>query len=84
MDLRLQLKNNVNQALVEDIGTGDLTASLIPAEKAAIASVISRENAVLCGTNGLTHVSGNCRRKPKCVGLRRTAKRSVPGNSSAR
>ena len=28
--------------------------------------------------NGLTHVFGNCRQKPKCVGSRRTAKQSVP------
>lgn len=50
MDLETAIKNNVNQALIEDIGTGDLTALLIPAGKTATASVISRENAVLCGT----------------------------------
>lgn len=50
MDLETAIKNNVNQALIEDIGTGDLTALLIPAREIATASVISRENAVLCGT----------------------------------
>lgn len=50
MDLETEIKNNVNRALIEDIGTGDLTALLIPAGKTAIATVISRENAVLCGT----------------------------------
>jgi nicotinate-nucleotide pyrophosphorylase (carboxylating) len=49
MDLATTIEENVRQALAEDIGAGDLTASLIPAEKAAIAVVISRENAVLCG-----------------------------------
>ena len=49
MDLAITIEENVRQALAEDIGAGDLTASLIPAEKAAIATVISRENAVLCG-----------------------------------
>ncbi len=36
-------------ALVEDIGSGDLTAALIPESTLAEATVISRENAVLCG-----------------------------------
>jgi nicotinate-nucleotide pyrophosphorylase (carboxylating) len=49
MDLAITIEENVRQALAEDIGAGDLTASLIPAEKPAIAAVISRENAVLCG-----------------------------------
>lgn len=50
MDLETEIKNNVNQALSEDIGTGDLTALLIPTGRSVAASVISRENAVLCGT----------------------------------
>ncbi len=36
-------------ALAEDVGDGDLTAALIPAEAQAEATVISRENAILCG-----------------------------------
>ena len=36
-------------ALIEDIGSGDLTAALIPESTLAEATVISRENAVLCG-----------------------------------
>lgn len=50
MDLETEIGNNVNRALIEDIGTGDLTALLIPAGDTATASVMSRENAVLCGT----------------------------------
>src|SRR5688500_8246065 len=50
MDLETEIKNNVSQALAEDMGTGDLTASLIPAGENAVASVVSREDAVLCGT----------------------------------
>lgn len=37
-------------ALAEDIGSGDLTAALIPETAEAEATVISREQAVLCGT----------------------------------
>lgn len=40
---------NAAAALDEDIGTGDLTASLLPPELGARARVISREDAVLCG-----------------------------------
>jgi len=36
-------------ALAEDMGSGDLTAALIPAQAQAEATVISRETAVLCG-----------------------------------
>lgn len=49
MNLTAEIEKNVSQALAEDIGTGDLTASLIPAEETAAATVISRENIVLCG-----------------------------------
>lgn len=40
----------VQRALAEDIGDGDLTAALIPADARARGRVISREQAVLCGT----------------------------------
>jgi nicotinate-nucleotide pyrophosphorylase (carboxylating) len=39
----------VADALAEDIGSGDLTASLIPAERLGRATVITREAAVICG-----------------------------------
>jgi nicotinate-nucleotide pyrophosphorylase (carboxylating) len=47
--LPADLEAQVQRALAEDIGNGDLTASLIPADKTAQATVISREPAVLCG-----------------------------------
>lgn len=39
----------VASALAEDIGAGDVTADLVPAGLAAVATVTSREDAVLCG-----------------------------------
>jgi nicotinate-nucleotide pyrophosphorylase (carboxylating) len=39
----------VAAALAEDIGSGDLTAALIPPERNARATVITRETAILCG-----------------------------------
>lgn len=45
-----QLVNTqVNAALTEDIGTGDLTAQLINDNQQASAQVISRESATICG-----------------------------------
>ena len=49
MDLAAEIERNVSQALAEDMGTGDLTASLLAAAQIATAMVISRETAVLCG-----------------------------------
>jgi nicotinate-nucleotide pyrophosphorylase (carboxylating) len=40
---------NVADALAEDVGSGDLTAMLVPAGARAKARVISREQAVCCG-----------------------------------
>jgi nicotinate-nucleotide pyrophosphorylase (carboxylating) len=39
----------VERALEEDIGSGDLTAALIPGSTRGRASVITRERAILCG-----------------------------------
>lgn len=44
------IARQVANALAEDIGNGDVTALLIPDSKAATAHIISRENAVLCGS----------------------------------
>jgi len=41
---------DVARALSEDFGSGDATADLLPANATASATVITRENAVLCGT----------------------------------
>ena len=43
------LERVVTTALQEDIGAGDLTAQLIPADRVARATVITREHAVMCG-----------------------------------
>jgi nicotinate-nucleotide pyrophosphorylase (carboxylating) len=40
---------NIADALREDLGTGDWTAMLVPAGRAAQAQVVVREDAVLCG-----------------------------------
>jgi nicotinate-nucleotide pyrophosphorylase (carboxylating) len=42
--------HQVSCALEEDIGSGDLTALLVPKSQQAIAGIILREPAVICGT----------------------------------
>lgn len=43
------ISDTVAAAIREDVGAGDLTAQLIPAEREARATVITREEAVICG-----------------------------------
>jgi nicotinate-nucleotide pyrophosphorylase (carboxylating) len=49
-ELAAEIDGNVRRALAEDIGSGDITAQLIPAERLAHAKVITRDAAVVCGT----------------------------------
>lgn len=44
-----QVDAQVAAALAEDMGTGDLTAALVPGDARVAARVIARESAVLCG-----------------------------------
>jgi nicotinate-nucleotide pyrophosphorylase (carboxylating) len=48
-DIRSIARKNVEAALAEDVGSGDVTASLIPARARATAWVTCREPAVICG-----------------------------------
>ncbi|HEY0681643.1 MAG TPA: carboxylating nicotinate-nucleotide diphosphorylase [Steroidobacter sp.] len=43
------ITRSVATALEEDVATGDLTAQLIPADRTSKATVITREDATLCG-----------------------------------
>jgi nicotinate-nucleotide pyrophosphorylase (carboxylating) len=49
-DLTAEIEANVRRALSEDVGSGDITAQLIPAERLAKATVITREDCVVAGT----------------------------------
>jgi len=48
-ELPTDIAQSVSIALAEDVGSGDVTAALIPAGKMATAKVICREQAVICG-----------------------------------
>jgi nicotinate-nucleotide pyrophosphorylase (carboxylating) len=43
------IAKSVSLALAEDIGTGDITAQLIPTGQIAEANIITRENCIFCG-----------------------------------
>jgi nicotinate-nucleotide pyrophosphorylase (carboxylating) len=54
--LQSDITETVRFALAEDIGSGDITAQLIPANQTATASIITREAAVICGVNWVNEV----------------------------
>ncbi|MBL0164201.1 MAG: carboxylating nicotinate-nucleotide diphosphorylase [Xanthomonadales bacterium] len=43
------IRNDVGRALAEDMGSGDVTADLLPESRYATARVVTREAAILCG-----------------------------------
>ena len=68
------------RALAEDVGSGDLTAALVPAIARGRATVITREAAVLCRAAVMsTRCSGSSIRACSSSGRPRTAMRSQPG-----
>ncbi len=50
------IEESVNNALAEDIGHGDVTSLLIPEDDFSIATVITRESAVICGIDWFEEV----------------------------
>lgn len=48
-DYFTDLATTVARAIAEDIGSGDITAALVPTEHQALARVLCREEAILCG-----------------------------------
>ncbi|BAW80293.1 nicotinate-nucleotide pyrophosphorylase [Candidatus Nitrosoglobus terrae] len=50
------IEENVRYALAEDIGTGDVTVTLIPEASNSMATVICREAAILCGVSWFNEV----------------------------
>lgn len=49
-DLTAEIEANVRRALLEDVGSGDITAQLIPAERLAKATIITRDDCTISGT----------------------------------
>lgn len=55
-NLTAEIQRSVARALAEDIGSGDLTAALVPEHTTATATVITREVAILCGRSWFDEV----------------------------
>jgi len=55
-NLEQDIVNSVTAALTEDVGSGDITAQLIPAEQQAEAQIITREPGIFCGQAWVTEV----------------------------
>jgi nicotinate-nucleotide pyrophosphorylase (carboxylating) len=55
-DLGAEIQANVRRALQEDVGSGDITAQLIPAERLAHATIITRDTAVIAGSAWVDNV----------------------------
>jgi len=49
-DLTAEIEANARRALFEDVGSGDITAQLIPAERLAKATIITRDDCTIAGT----------------------------------
>lgn len=49
MDLSSEIERNVSAALAEDVGSGDLTSLLTPADTNSHAVIVCRSSAVICG-----------------------------------
>ena len=48
-NIAAQAQEDVRRALAEDVGAGDLTAALVPANQRVRARILAREAAVICG-----------------------------------
>ena len=79
--LPTDIETVVRHALAEDIGSGDITAQLIPADVEARARVIIREAAVLCGTAWFDEVFRQLDRRVQVVWQARDGERLRPGQT---
>jgi nicotinate-nucleotide pyrophosphorylase (carboxylating) len=50
------IEETVHIALCEDVGDGDITAELIPADAISLANVICRDDCVFCGMDWFEEV----------------------------
>jgi nicotinate-nucleotide pyrophosphorylase (carboxylating) len=80
---RALIEADVQRALAEDIGTGDLTAQLVP-DVGAHAELFTREDAVLCGTAWVDELFHQLDTRVNVTWLKRDGERIAAGNVIAR
>ncbi len=79
--LPTDISDCVARVLAEDIGRGDITAQLIPAQAEGRARVIVRETAVLCGTAWFDEVFRQLDRRVQIIWQTRDGERLRPGQT---
>ncbi len=79
--LPTDISDCVARALTEDMGSGDITATLIPAGASAHAQVIVREAAVLCGTSWFDEVFRQLDRRVQVIWQARDGERLRPNQT---
>lgn len=84
MDIEQQARLDVQRALDEDIGTGDLTAALVPAEARATATIICRQTAVICGRPWVDEVLRRAAPSARADWQLDDGQRSAPGQAVVR
>ena len=80
---RALIEADVQHALAEDIGTGDLTAQLVP-DVGAHAELFTREDAVLCGTAWIDELFRRLDTRVHVTWLKRDGERIAAGDVIAR
>jgi nicotinate-nucleotide pyrophosphorylase (carboxylating) len=84
MDIEQQARLDVQRALDEDVGTGDLTAALVPAGARATATIICREAAVICGRPWVDEVLRRVAPSARADWRLDDGQRSAPGQAVVR
>lgn len=75
------IEESVALALAEDVGGGDLTAALIDEHAMAAATIITREDAVLCGTAWVDEVFMQLDRRVRIEWRQRDVERVTAGST---
>jgi nicotinate-nucleotide pyrophosphorylase (carboxylating) len=74
-----QIQADVRRAIEEDVGSGDLTASLVPPQQRATATIICRESAVICGRPWVEAVLASVAPSARCQWRVEEGERCAPG-----
>lgn len=75
-----EISTVVSRALEEDVGSGDVTASLVPAAQSAHARVITRDAGVLCGVAWFEEVFAQLDDTVRCRWQHRDGELVSPGD----
>ena len=79
--LPADIASTVRRALNEDLGTGDLTARLLPEDAGGAAQVVSRDNAILCGVAWFNEVFRQLDERVRVDWMRRDGDSIEPGQT---